>query len=318
MYAQRRRAAASNRPRTELVTVLDKQLLSAFRSLGVILIIAVATALIFRSWSMALIVTAGLVFHELGHILMAAGYGIQWEIVLRWAGVGTLTSLNQRDQLTQYQNSLIHLGGPLASLFLALLAFWVGSSMGYILPDNAWVRLANFSALLALINVLPIGNISDGGRFLERFYASLPERLEPPTILGLLIGLISSAGMLWVTGFELVAILAVMLIGLWLAVTMLFESKRDDPAQAASPKAMTILQGLGLLAMMLVIMLVASLAILTTPFWLHANDAILMAEGLKQFAGFLVSMQGQFGLAALLLLGLAIYLVRLRGRRALP
>ena len=67
---QRRRAAACNRPRTELVTVLDKQLLSAFRSLGVILIIAVATALIFRSWSMALIVTAGLVFHELGHILL--------------------------------------------------------------------------------------------------------------------------------------------------------------------------------------------------------------------------------------------------------
>lgn len=291
-----------------------KQLRSALRSLIVIAVIAVITALVFRDLTLALVVTAGLVVHELGHILAAAYFGVHWELIINPLGIGTLTPLDQRRSLTQFQNAIIHLAGPAASLLLALIAVILGSLLVRTVPDSPWQALANFSALLAVLNVLPFAGVSDGGRYLKRLFASLPERLEPPTVIGVLLGLLSSVWALAVTGTSQVGLLALLLIGLWLVVHMLFEAGRDDPRAAASPQAMTTLQSVFTLALMLLVLLLSTWLVVITPFWLMFNDLLQIARSQIELLAFLTH-QSRLVFSVLMLLGLAYILQRLVPRR---
>lgn len=293
---------------------MSSQFRAAIRSVLVIAVIAFSTAALFRSWSLALIVTLGLAFHELGHIVAASYFGVRWELILNQFGVGTLTSLREREGLSQFQNSIIHLAGPAASLVLTLIMLEIGVFFADELPSVNWILLANFSALLALMNGLPFGGISDGGRFLKRLFASLPERLGSSTMIGLLTGLISSVWLLSVTGYELVGLGAILLIGLWLVSHMLLESLRNDPSEAYSPKAMTALQSAILLGVLIGILLVSTIVILNTPFWITINDFKTIASELQNFYVYSIS-QGRVALLVLLLLGVSQIILRFSPRK---
>lgn len=290
------------------------QLRSALRSLIVIAVIALITAGVFRDLSIALVVTAGLLVHELGHILAAAYFGVHWELIINPLGIGTLTPLNQRRSLTHFQNAVIHLAGPAASLLLALIALALGQVLVRTLPDSPWMQLANFSALMAVLNVLPFAGLSDGGRYLKRLFASLPERLEPPTVLGVLLGLLSSAWALAIAGTGPVGLLALLLIGLWLVVHMLFEAGRDDPRAAASPRAMSIFQALFSLSAMLVVLLLSTWLVVITPFWLTAHDLLQITLAQRETLAFLAH-QSRLVFSVLLFLGLLFTIQRLNPRR---
>ncbi len=297
---------------------LNRQLRNTLNSLLLIGVVTLATGAFFRNWSLALVVTAGLLVHELGHILVVSRFGVNWELVLHLAGIGTLTPLAQRRQLSAFQNGLIHLGGPVASLLLALFALGVGPVLSRSLADNAWAQLANFSALLAVLNILPFAGVSDGGRVLQRLFGALPRRLKPPTILGVLVGLLSSAWALWLTGFSPVGLLALMLIGLWLVVHMLLEAQRDpthDWLLAGNQRGdarMGLGRALFLLTVMFAVLVLSTLAVLQTPFWLNTGDVVVMADGLREVVRFFAT-QERLALVVLGLLFLARWLLaRLR------
>lgn len=290
---------------------MDNQLKRGLRSLIVIVVMVIITMALFRSWQLALLVTAALMVHELGHILAAASMGVRWELILNPFGLGTLTLLHERRRLSQLQNAMIHLSGPGFSLLLALIAMLFGIVLEGSAVDSPWRELANLSALLAVVNILPIGGISDGGRYLKRLYASLPEQLEPPTVLGLLIGLLSAVAILRQIGVEDTSLLIMSLMGFWLVVHMLFEAQRDDPAEAASDQAMSFWEALLSLILMLSILLVSSLVLLESPFWLKLHNLVGIASGLVDSLTFLQT-QGRAVVLVLMLLGLAFLLERRR------
>ena len=153
---------------------------------------------------------------------------------------------------------------------------------------------------------------------LQRLFGALPRRLKPPTILGVLVGLLSSAWALWLTGFSPVGLLALMLIGLWLVVHMLLEAQRD-PAQdwlLAGNQRGDARMGLGralfLLTVMFAVLVLSTLAVLQTPFWLNTGDVVVMADGLREVVRFFAT-QERLALVVLGLLFLARWLLaRLR------
>jgi hypothetical protein len=275
----------------------------------VIALIALTTALIFRSWSLAFVVTAALAMHEFGHILAAALNGVHWELIANPLGIGTLTPLKQRQRLSQFQNGWIHLAGPVASLFLALLATSLGNYLNGTIPGSPWEKLANLSALLALMNVLPFGGISDGGRFLKRLFASLPARLRPPTVIGVLLGMLSSVWALSTAGFHTPGLLALLLIGLWLVVHMQFEAGAAEHSKTYAHQPMSLAGALFLLAVMLVSLLLSTIIVLNTAFWLTGADVLAMVVGFGRSVVFLQQLNG--GLLLLLaLLGVGLLLLR--------
>lgn len=290
------------------------QLRSALRSLIVIGVIAILTAVVFRDLQLAMVVSAGLLVHELGHILAAAHYGVHWELVINPLGIGTLTPLAQRRSLSQFQNAMIHLAGPAASLLLALIALGLGQMLVSSVPESPWRQLANFSALMAVLNVLPLAGVSDGGRYLKRLFASLPERLETSTVIGVLLGLLSSAWALAVTGISPAGLLALLLIGLWLVVHMLFEAGRGNQQAAVLARAMDLKQALLSLSLMLAVLLLSSWLVLITPFWLTFGDLLQMTRDYQETL-MLLGEQSRLVFSVLFLLGLLYSLQRFYPRR---
>lgn len=128
-------------------------------------------------------ITISLAVHEAGHILMIRRIGIRWEFGFNHLGAWTRTPLKARRAIGQYANALIHLSGPLFSFLLsigALAMVFVTSPVG---GHFFWVRLANFSVLLGLTNLLPIGSLTDGGKLLTRLSASITNQFRPRFIL---------------------------------------------------------------------------------------------------------------------------------------
>jgi hypothetical protein len=246
------------------------------RGLYSAVIFAVLASVVFRSWELAWMVTLGLGFHELGHVLLVWWFGIDWEVGFGVFGAWTRTPLKARLALGHYSNSLIHLAGPLFSLLLALLAL-----VGHLLsPQNPaqdfWLRMANFNALLGLLNVLPFGALSDGGKFVRKLFSSLDESTEKKFLWALALWSLSLAWLFFVIDRDLVRLISVSFIGVWFIVHMLLESRLDDPAEAASPKAMTDLQAALLLFVMVGILLVATAVVMQTPLWLTRERVLNM------------------------------------------
>ena len=133
-----------------------------------------ATGLIFRSLEFALVVTASLGFHELGHAAMLAWYGLDWRHHLRDCGRWTWSPQPDRERLTQFANVMIHLSGPLFSFLLALLA--LGVQAAWQPQDRHLLILASFSAQVGFLNLLPLGPLTDGGKIVQRMMASLGRR----------------------------------------------------------------------------------------------------------------------------------------------
>jgi hypothetical protein len=245
------------------------------------------TALIFRSWEFALLVTASLGFHEMGHALALIWYRLDFRIHFGVVGAYTWSRAPERAALSQKANTYVHLAGPLFSLALALGALalhrlWQPESLHLLV-------LANFSAQVGFLNLLPLGDLTDGGKALRRMAHSAVRRREQLVILLLgsaaLVGpLLASAWPVWRGGLQALPNTAAgfVLIGIWLAASLVMELRRQQQKPAPGPVAaakitpaagrpMTSRQ-LIFLALLLWDMLAALLmVILATPFWLQPS-----------------------------------------------
>lgn len=275
------------------------------RGLYSALFFALCVSLIFLSWEIAWLITLGLGVHELGHVLAAWRLGIESEMGFGLMGAWTRTPARVRESLGHYANSLIHLAGPVASLAFALLALGLHTLLYQGSAHSPWLGQASFSSLLAVLNLLPMGNLSDGGKFVKRLFASAEEQFEQRLLA--MVGVLPVVFVLVVFAIRLdvTRILALLVIVLWFAVSVLLESRQDDPADAASPKAMTRKQARELLSGVLLMLLLGIGVVVLTPFWLTRAHVEGMADGLTTTLVYLiwdspVALKVLLGLAGLL------------------
>lgn len=119
-------------------------------------------------WTMCLFFS--ILIHELGHALVAEGFGYPTEIMLYH--FGGLAMFQRGYHFPHYRSLLISLAGPFAQFFLAglILVMMVGYST-LTMPENEYVDAA-FSNLLWINIAYPIFNLFplfplDGGQILE-------------------------------------------------------------------------------------------------------------------------------------------------------
>lgn len=250
---------------------LPRRALDDLPGLLSLLVFCGVTAVAFRSWEFALIVTASLGFHELGHAAAIAWYGMEWRISFGLFGAWTWSPEAQRARLSHLSNAVIHLAGPCFSLLFALLVLVLNRLW---MPHDAHLLiLANFSAQLGLLNLLPLGEFTDGGKIVRRIIASLDGL---PRILAQALPISLSALALFLYVLALLPrepgshprlfLISLLLIGTWLADSMLLEARRARPLDASAPMRPGQVY---LLTMAVWGLLAAGLTLSSvTPFWL--------------------------------------------------
>lgn len=256
-----------------------------FRGLLSLLLFLSVTAVLLQSISLAILITASLGFHELGHILLLSLEGIPWRLRFGGLGAWTETPLKPRAQLSSWTNSLIHLAGPIFSLIYAMLALVVHH---FWLPDQPHLlQLANLNAQIALFNLLPLGEASDGGKFMHKAFASLNEVDDRRILLlGGSWGLGVISGTLAVgarqQGWSVITptLVGYLLMTAWLLVGMLVEKKNDNPLDSSSPRAMSYSEVRWLMVVLGGLLLVSTALAFITPFWLPPEHILSVIDSL--------------------------------------
>ena len=163
----------------------------------------------------SILLTFSILFHELGHAIVAVRSNLQIERIHLFL-FGGMAELKHRP-LTPLQELSIAISGPLFSFLLAAI-FWV---IGYLTPASenlvgvALMFVIQINVLLGLFNLIPIFPL-DGGRALRAFYwyigrryigASKATLYTSYTLIGiiLIIGVIDL--MFYESGYETITIL---------------------------------------------------------------------------------------------------------------
>ncbi|MGD8627371.1 MAG: CPBP family intramembrane metalloprotease [Anaerolineae bacterium] len=246
------------------------------RGLATAVVFALGIYLFFQSWQIALLFTLSLGLHEIGHALVAWALGLELEVGFGPLGAWMRTPLKQRRALGHFTNSLIHLAGPLLSLGLAIAALLLSGLVRDPASGEALLRVANFNALLCVLNLLPLGDLSDGGKLVRRIFASAPESFEPGLLAMSGAAPLVAAWILLTIRLNWEAILALVIIVFWFALSMLAQSRRDDPAEARSSRAMSRRQAGIVTSVFVAALVLGTILVLLTPFWLTPAQAALM------------------------------------------
>ena len=246
------------------------------RLVGAILIFGLGASLFMQSWRYGLLITVSFGLHELGHILALSHHGIPWKIRLSLLGVAIITPLDARQHLSEFANAQIHLAGPAINLAQALIAL-AGYAIRGPIDGESWLLMANFAALMVLLNLLPLGRLSDGGKFTRRLFASLSERSEESVIWSLFFWLLSVVWLMAVNWGDPLRTLGTLAVAIWFIAAMLTERQRDEPRSSPAQHRMTRAQGIMLFSAMATALLWATGIMVLTPFWLTVAHAEAMA-----------------------------------------
>jgi hypothetical protein len=251
-----------------------------------ILFAAIVSAL-FQNWEVAWMLTASLAVHELGHVVAVSRFGIEWELGFGPMGAWMSTPLRLRQALGELANSFVHLAGPLASLLLALAGLGLHLTIDRKSGNDTWLRLANLNALVALVNLLPLGYLSDGGKVVQRIFASADERLEVRLLAMAGVLPLSAVAVALALRLDWVRIVALAVPVLWFGLSLWLESRRDDPLAAQTPGAMAPRQIRLLLANLMAMLVLGMILAAMSPFWLTKAQLLNMAQGLAAMWAYL-------------------------------
>jgi hypothetical protein len=253
------------------------------RSLSSVVLFGVAASFLLQSWWLGWLLTFSLVLHEVGHIIQLQRYHVDWEVRFGLFGAATITPLDQRRALDCYQNAVIHLAGPLTNLAQALVAFGLPLVLNLLTVEPAscrWLQVGNFAALLTLVNLLPLARLSDGGKLAEVIFASLTERSDTTLLATLFLWLASIVWLAGVSWGSTLRTLSTLAIAVWFVLGMLLAHRRDDPAAAFDPDAMSRAQSFVLFGVMAAGLLISTALVVLTPFWLTPDQVEVMARNL--------------------------------------
>ena len=167
-------------------------------------------------WRFAVIIVMALMFHELGHMqaMKKMGMRVKGMYLIPFIGGAAVTS----DQFkTRWENVFVSMMGPVYGLKMTVVFFGIYRVTNHSLAAG----LAAFSALLNLINLLPIIPL-DGGHVVKSIAYSIHSKLGK-TVLWL--GVALSVFITWYLGLSLFAFLTI--IG---ALDLLFGSSEKHDA----------------------------------------------------------------------------------------
>ncbi len=276
------------------------------RSLTSALLFGVAASLLLQSWELGWLLTLSLALHELGHVALIQRHGIRWEIRFGLFGAATITPRDEREALDCFQDALIHIAGPLANLAqaFAALAIYALSALVPGGPYRVWLRVADFAALLTVLNLLPIGQLSDGGKFAHDLFASLTEKQEGRLLWTVLFWLVSLAWFIAISWGDTLRTMGSLAVGVWFVIGMIIHSRRDDPAAAHAPDAMNERQAGLLFGAVAGALLVCTALVVLTPFWMTPDQAETLARNAAALYAFVTARGGP--VAQALLVGAAL------------
>jgi hypothetical protein len=264
-----------------------------------------------RSWEVAWIVMASLAVHELGHMLAARAMGVPARLGFSLMGAWTWTPLPQRAALSEAANTVIHLAGPGASLAYALLALLVHGWLGTDGSGNYWLRLANLNALLCLLNVLPLGELSDGGKMVRRTLHSVSPRARRLLLLLFAALPVVVAWSLIVLPLGPTRVLALAASVVWFGLALLRHNRIARERGGNRAGSMSGRQGILLFGGSLVLFAFSLTIVLVTPFWLTEGHALSIAYGFGHLLAY-VGWQGplvlRFAIALAAILSASVFL----------
>lgn len=279
------------------LSLSGRSLRKEFKELLSLLLFLVVTALLFRSWEFALIVTACLGFHELGHAAALTWFRVEYRIYFGVVGAWTWSRLEDRARLSQLANVYVHLAGPLFSLGLAFIALglhyvWQPSSQHLMI-------LANFSAQIGLLNLLPLGSLTDGGKVLRRTAVSVKSGRGNSLLMALMTAAVLSPliysilRLSWLGIFNLTPdLLGFTLIGVWMGASLLLEMRRGEVNSLVGGRLMTPRQVIFIMLLLWDMLAAMQLVVMTTPFWLapqYVLGSLENAQALLNLVGLLLA-----------------------------
>jgi len=124
---------------------------------------------LFHSFTFLLLITAIIIFHELGHFIAMKFYRYKDLGIFFIPLLGAYVSGTKRE-VSQKESAVILLAGPLPGILLGILFFWLDRvTGGYYIADISLEDISELLIILNLINLLPIYPL-DGGQLLNRIF----------------------------------------------------------------------------------------------------------------------------------------------------
>ena len=192
--------------------------LRSFASLALYLILGYY---IFPSYKMLLLITAIVMFHELGHFFAMKYFRYSDLGIFFIPLLGAYVSGTKRE-VSQKQSAIILLAGPLPGIIIGIILYLLdNNSTGLYLWDISLTRIAFLMIILNLINLFPIYPL-DGGQLLNRLF------LDEESLIGKIFILLSSALLCW---FAFKNHMYVLLIFPGLLLVRLFSDSKLDAVE---------------------------------------------------------------------------------------
>jgi len=192
--------------------------LRSFASLALYLILGYY---IFPSYKMLLLITAIVMFHELGHFFAMKYFRYSDLGIFFIPLLGAYVSGTKRE-VSQKQSAIILLAGPLPGIIIGIILYLLdNNSTGLYLWDISLTRIAFLMIILNLINLFPVYPL-DGGQLLNRLF------LDEESIIGKIFILLSSALLCW---FAFKNHMYVLLIFPGLLLVRLFSDSKLDAVE---------------------------------------------------------------------------------------
>jgi len=192
--------------------------LRSFASLALYLILGYY---IFPSYKMLLLITAIVMFHELGHFFAMKYFRYSDLGIFFIPLLGAYVSGSKRE-VSQKQSAIILLAGPLPGIIIGIILYLLdNNSIGLYLFDISFTRIAFLLIILNLINLFPVYPL-DGGQLLNRVF------LDEESIVGKIFVFLSSALLCW---FAFKNHMYVLLIFPGLLLVRLFSDSKLDTVE---------------------------------------------------------------------------------------
>ncbi len=145
---------------------------------------------LFPSYKMLLLVTAIVIFHELGHFIAMKHYRYSELGIFFIPLLGAYVSGSKRE-VSQKQSAIILLAGPLPGILLGIGLYFLDDAQGGLFWwDMPVYNISMLLILLNLLNLLPVYPL-DGGQLLNRVF------LDEESIISKVFIFISAAAMCW-------------------------------------------------------------------------------------------------------------------------
>ena len=174
------------------------------KSLGSLAVFLVIGFFFFRqNWTLVLVLTGVVVFHELGHFVAMKIYKYQDLGIFFIPLLGAYVS-GKKQEVSQTQSAIILLAGPIPGIFLGIILHFLSVQLDL----EFWEKVAWIMIFLNVLNLLPVYPL-DGGQLLHRLF------LDDYNILGKIFVILSAALMSWVavsSGFLFLLFFPVMMI----------------------------------------------------------------------------------------------------------